>query len=137
MAPSKGQRKLSRLKRLCRFGLTGLLVTGVHLVVASIAIVKCGWPSPTGNGLAFITATLVSYFINTLWSFKGQLHKRTLARFLGVSALGFSQAMGMALLMERLGFNHYEGILAVALSIPPVSFLLHNLWTYQDRRIRP
>ncbi|NBS17639.1 MAG: GtrA family protein [Gammaproteobacteria bacterium] len=123
--------KKSFLKRASRFAFTGVFVTAFHTLVAAFCIEYAGLSSPAGNGVAFVTATLVSYVINTVWSFSGALHGRTMFRFLIVSALGFTQAISVAWWMEKSGFNYLEGILAVAFSIPPVSFLLHNFWTYR------
>jgi len=119
------------LRRALRFGLTGLLVTAIH-VVAAVAFMHLVMANPPlANGFVFIVATLVSYLINTLWSFSSQLQGRTLARFVVVSIGGFWLAMLVAWVAQSAGLDYLAGIAAVALIIPVFTFILHNFWTYR------
>lgn len=83
------------------------------------------------NGVAFATATVFSYLINTLWSFSSRLHGRNLRRFVLVSALGCLLAVAVSGLAEHYGLPYELGIVLVVLSVPPATFLLHSLWTYR------
>ena len=111
--------------------MTGLLVTGVH-VVAAVSFVHLVLANPPlANGFAFIVATVVSYLINTLWSFSSRLHGRTLGRFVVVSIGGFGLAMLVAWAAQSVGLGYLAGIMIVALIIPVYTFILHNFWTYR------
>ncbi|RBA56865.1 GtrA family protein [Stutzerimonas zhaodongensis] len=117
--------------RLLRFGLTGMLATLMHSLIA-IACVETALAGPAmANGIAFIGATLLSYVINTRWSFARPLQGRTLARFLLVSLIGFCTAMTVAGAVERAALNYLFGIAAVAMVVPLMTFFLHNFWTYK------
>lgn len=117
--------------RALRFGLTGLLVTGLHAITAIVLIEWLALAPPLANGVAFAVATVVSYVVNTTWSFSSQLHGRTLRRFVCVSMAGFLLAMLVAWVAQRCGLDYLLGILAVALVIPAFTFVLHNFWTYR------
>ena len=119
------------LRRAVRFACTGIFVTGVHVVIAIVFIQFLMLAPPLANGVAFLGATLVSYVINTTWSFSSRLYGRTLSRFVVVLILGFLLAMLVAWIAQELGLNYLLGISAVALTIPPMTFLLHNFWTYR------
>lgn len=119
------------VKRAMRFAFTGIFVTGIHAAIAVLVIQYVIPAPPLANGLAFVGATMISYFINTAWSFSARLHGRTLFRFLVVSILGFILAMLVAWIAQKSGFSYLLGIGAVALTIPPMTFLLHNFWTYR------
>ncbi|WP_413794464.1 MULTISPECIES: GtrA family protein [unclassified Pseudomonas] len=119
------------LRRALRFALTGLLVTAVHVVAALLFMHLILANPPLANGFAFLVATVVSYLINTLWSFSSRLHGRTLGRFLVVSAVGFWLAMLVAWVAQSVGLGYLAGIAAVALVIPVFTFILHNFWTYR------
>lgn len=122
----------STLKRAARFGLTGVFITLLHALVA-VFIIRYFYGSPAlANGVAFICATLVSYLINTYWSFSARMNRTTLLRFLTVSFFGFLLAMLVARIAEKLGLHYLEGIAAVACIIPVVTFVLHNFWTYRS-----
>ena len=119
------------IRRGLRFALTGLLVTALHALVAVMFIHFIAPEPPLANGFAFAVATVVSYVINTTWSFSARLHGRTLQRFLTVSAGGFLLAMLVAWAAQMAGLNYLFGIGAVALTIPAFTFVLHNFWTYR------
>jgi len=125
------QRKRIVLKRAARFAFTGVFVTGVHAAIAIVIIQFLVPIPPLANGVAFIGATVISYVINTTWSFSRRLHGRTLYRFVLVSIIGFLVAMSVAWGAQILGLNYLLGICAVALTIPPMTFLLHTFWTYK------
>lgn len=118
-------------KRAIRFAFTGVFVTAVHAVIAVMFIQYLMPLPPLANGVAFVGATIVSYVINTTWSFSARMHGRTLFKFVTVSIVGLLLAMLVAWIAQELGFNYLLGICAVALTIPPMTFVLHNFWTYK------
>jgi len=83
------------------------------------------------NGIAFAIATVCSYIANTLWSFTNSLQVRNLYRFFAVSVIGILLAMLVSGLIDSRGFHYGIGILAVAISVPTTTFLLHIFWTYR------
>ncbi|EJN20220.1 MULTISPECIES: GtrA family protein [unclassified Pseudomonas] len=123
--------KTALIQRGLRFAVTGLFVTALHALVA-IAFINFISPlPPLANGVAFAVATVVSYVINTTWSFSARLQGRTLLRFLLVSVCGFLLAMFVAWAAQMAGLHYLLGIVAVALTIPAFTFVLHNFWTYR------
>lgn len=119
------------VQRGLRFAVTGLFVTALHALVAVLFINYVSPQPPLANGVAFTVATVVSYVINTTWSFSARLHGKTLLRFLMVSAGGFLLAMFVAWAAQMAGLHYLAGIVAVALTIPAFTFVLHNFWTYR------
>ena len=83
------------------------------------------------NGFAFVVATLVSYLINTVWTFGEQVEHRTLVRFILVSIVGLMLSIVIAGACERVGLNNLKGVLMVVLMVPPLTFLLHSVVTYR------
>jgi putative flippase GtrA len=61
------------LKQIKRFIVSGLLVTGLHVLVATVFINLISRVPSLANSVAFIVATTFSYLINTLWSFSKSL----------------------------------------------------------------
>ena len=119
------------LKQAKRFIVSGLLVTGLHFVVATIFIHLVSPVPALANGIAFMVATSFSYFINTLWSFSRPLHGKTMTRFILVSIVGCLLAMAVSGLADFYGMHYAIGIAWVAVTVPPVTFLLHSFWTYR------
>ena len=118
-------------RRAWRFGLTGLLATGTHALVAVAAIEIARLPVTWANAIAFAVATSLSYLLNTLWSFSAPLRGRTLRRYLVVSCAGLLLAAGIAGLAQARGFGYLAGIAFVAATLPVFSFALHHAWTYR------
>lgn len=126
-----GAAKSALIKRALRFAVTGLFVTALHALVAVLFINYVLPLPPLANGVAFAVATVVSYWVNTSWSFSSRLHGRTLVRFLMVSGAGFLLAILSAWAAQMAGLHYLLGIGAVALTIPVFTFVLHNFWTYR------
>ena len=119
-------------QKIGRFVLTGGLVTGIHVLVA-FSFLNFVAPVPTlANGIAFLVATSFSYLINTLWTFSDSLVKQNMVRFGVVSAICAVLAVVVSGGAEFYGLSHGADIALVVLTLPPVSFLLHNFWTYNE-----
>jgi putative flippase GtrA len=124
-------RSSSFARQISRFAISGLLATALHVVIAVALIRLFVMAAPTANGIAFAIATVFSYAINTLWSFSKPLHGQTLFRFICVSLVGGSMAIGVSAVAARYDLHYLIGIGLVAIFVPPVTFLLHRFWTYR------
>jgi putative flippase GtrA len=127
----------SFLGRFIRFGLTGLFVTGVHFVVAIALVELLGASPPLANGVAFVTSTIISYVINTMWSFQTGFDRRTFARYVTVAGIGLTVAVSLAAILDRLGVHYILGICIITVTNPPLIFALHNFWTYRAAPAKP
>ncbi len=117
-------------RRLVRFGATGLLVTGLHVIIA-FSMVQEGIAVALANGFAFAIATSVSYVVNTLWSFSTLIGWKTAARFLVVTLICCAAAVGISGGIDALGGSLALSIGGTVLVVPPLSFLLQNFWAYR------
>jgi putative flippase GtrA len=121
----------SLTRKARRFAFSGLLVTGLHVLVAA-GIIRFVLPAPPiANGVAFTVATAFSYMINTLWSFSSRPHGRNLLRFVLVSLIGCFLAVTVSGAAQYYGMSYWHGIGLVACTVPLVTFLLHTFWTYR------
>ena len=118
-------------QRVIRFICTGICITGVHIAIAFICIFLLQFNSPEANGLAFIVSTLLSYMINTLWSFSSVPKKKNFYRYFVVACIGFFFSVSISFVIQELGKQAFIGTILVALVVPPLTFLLHNFWTYK------
>ncbi|HEF5873705.1 TPA: GtrA family protein [Burkholderia cenocepacia] len=117
--------------RLVRFGVSGLGSTAIHTLVAAALFALVDATPVTANAVAFLCATAFSYLANTLWSFSSTVRTRNAMRFLAVTLVGFVETMLLARAAEALGASRAMGVVAIALLIPPTTFVLHRLWTYR------
>lgn len=118
-------------KKALRFAITGLVVTGLHVIVAA-SIIRHIHPDPAlANGVAFLAATTLSYITNTIWSFSNAINRSNFSRFILVSFTGLLLAMIVSGTAEHFRLHYMYGIGLVACTVPPVTFLLHYFWTYR------
>jgi putative flippase GtrA len=114
-----------------RFTVSGIFATGIHVLLAVFLIKLLGADPSIANGIAFLLATIFSYTVNTLWSFSSSLRSANLIRFALVSFIGGIIAMIVSDIAHRYGLNYLHGIMMVAIAVPPITFILHNFWTYR------
>jgi putative flippase GtrA len=121
----------AQIRKAQRFAVSGVLVTGLHVVVAAALIRFGSLPPAVANGVAFVFATAFSYTLNTLWSFSSTIRAQNLMRFLLVSTVGCVLAMAVSGMADLYGMHYWIGILGVVATVPPITFLLHSNWTYR------
>lgn len=119
------------LRRLSKFGVTGVVATVIHVVVAMVVITKLAVAPYIANPIAFLIATGFSYAANTLWSFSSQMSHRTLWRYLGVSAFACLATAAISAAAESAQLDFRAGIVLVIVIVTPMNFALHSLWTYR------
>ncbi|SPR99186.1 GtrA family protein [Cupriavidus taiwanensis] len=120
------------LRQLTRFLVSGATSTGVHVAITATLVSVLDASPVAANGVAFVSATVCSYLLNTLWSFSSRLRHRTLGRFAGVSLLGLALTVGISWTAQRLGASYWAGLAGVVLTVPMLTYLLHRSWTYRD-----
>jgi putative flippase GtrA len=119
------------VKRAIRFAITGLIVTGIHVLVAA-SIIHLVYPDQMlSNGIAFLVATTFSYLANTIWSFSNPITRANFLRFISVSSFGLLLAITVSGTAQHFDLHYMYGIALVACTIPPITFLLHSIWTYR------
>lgn len=122
------------LTRALRFGVTGVFVTGVHVVVASLWIHWIHALPAIANGVAFLVATLVGLAINTRWSFGVRLSRHVAVRYSLVAVVGLCVSMALSHAVYLAGMSYGVGIAVVVVVMPGLNFLMHHYWTYRVER---
>ena len=113
-----------------RFVLTGALATLVHSAI-TIALVELVHLHPSAaNGLAYLAANIMSYLINTRWSFQSNYSFATWLRFILVSILACSLTVAIAWLVDWAGGHYLVGLGIIVTLVPAMSFIAHRLFTY-------
>ena len=119
------------IRKGVRFAFTGIVVTLVHVILAIVSIELFHLSQVVANSFAFTLATLLSYCLNTRWSFTSKLGNRSLVRFMVVACIGLFVAAGISAMAQFLGWPYVYGITLIVCVIPLISFSLHVLWTYK------
>lgn len=117
--------------KLLRFGVSGLLVTGLHVTVAMTLIEYAGTGPALANALAFACSTGGSYLLNTFWSFSSSPALANAWRFATVSLGGLTLTALVSHATAVAGGGPGLGIAMVVCVVPPVTFIAHRRWTYR------
>ncbi|WP_412024986.1 MULTISPECIES: GtrA family protein [Burkholderia] len=117
--------------RLIRFGVSGLGSTALHALIAAAMFALFDATPVVANATAFACSTTFSYLANTLWSFSSPVTWGNFVRFLAVALAGLVVTMLLAHGTETLRLARAWSVVAVVLCVPPVTFVLHRLWTYR------
>jgi len=118
-------------KQARRFAVSGALATALHIIITVFLIELFNLAPAMANGVAFASATIFSYTINTLWSFSSQLHGNTLFRFIAVSIAGSFIVVLVSGIVDYYKMHYLIGIAGVVCTVPPITFTLHRHWTYK------
>lgn len=125
--------KAALLTKVRRFAAVGILATLIHVAVFGLLVDVIGWRAPTAaTGIAFLTATVFSYFSNYLWTFGSPgRHRRYMPRFFSVTvSLFLLNLLIMHASVEWFGWHHWVGLGIVIAVIPGSSFLLNTFWAF-------
>jgi len=114
-----------------RFGLVGVLNTGIHLGVVMLVLAHTPWHQMGANALAYIVASSFSYLVNARWSFGARRHWRGFLRFQGVTVLGFFASTLLGYLGDLMAWHYLFTVFLVALIVPALSFSLHRSYTFR------
>ena len=110
-------------QQAARFVSVGMLATGLH-VSAAVGFNMLGAAPLRANFLAFLIASLFSYFGNWAWTFEAQTRVKTSApKFMAMSLAGF--AVNQSIVYWVTVVHHQSMVLAmipVVMIIPAFSF---------------
>jgi putative flippase GtrA len=119
------------VKRALRFGTTGVMLTFVHAAIATGLIEGIDLNPVPANITAFVVSTMVSYLVNTYWSFSQRPGASSFARFGVVALCGLFVTTCISGFAEWLGLPYWIGIMGVVVTVPLLTFPMHTFWTYR------
>ena len=119
-------------RQLSRFVSVGLLATAIHTIIALVAIRIFGFSSAAANITAFLSATVFSYSLNSIWSFEATMAFGSLSRFLVVSLFNLGLITIISYLIDRFGYAPELSVLIIVITMPLITFYFHRFWTFSE-----
>lgn len=120
----------SKYHEFIRFGLVGVINTGVHAGIVILLMETLLPPAYIANGIAFMFANGISYCINSRWTFRTTISFRGYRRFLLVSLLSLALTLLITSLAEHLGLHYGIGLLLVVFMVPVLNYLAVRVWAF-------
>jgi putative flippase GtrA len=123
---------LSELARVVRFGIIGIAATFVYAATSLLSVELLALSPLHASILGQLTATGVSYFGHSMFSFAVKKDHRTYFwRFLVIAALTFSMNGAVVwLLSDLLGIHYQISIVVVGALIPLTNYFCNRFWVF-------
>ena len=118
---------------MSRFALVGIVATSVHVSIVWALIELFRIETLLANLVAFLTAFIVSFTGQYLWTFRSNRNWRSaLARFFPVSSFGFVLNNIVLITLLELGFmSDSHAAMISACIIPIVTYLAGRFWAFK------
>jgi putative flippase GtrA len=113
-----------------RFGLVGVANTGVHAVIVITLMEVFAPPAFVANGVAFFFANLMSYALNSRFTFRIPLSFLGYRRFLFVSLVSLALTLLITSLVELIGWHYGIGLALAILVVPVLNYLVMKIWAF-------
>lgn len=117
-------------RQLTGFSLIGVANTLIHLMMVTGLVELLSVHAVAANGMAFITANLFSFWVNSRWSFRVAVTCQRYMRFLAVSLLGLTVSLLASTVAEALNWHYLAGVALLFCIMPLLTFFSHKFWTY-------
>jgi putative flippase GtrA len=111
----------------------GLGATAAHVAVATYLIGTHMMSLAVGNAIAFVFANVLSYLLQSAYVFQRAPTPVRYWRFLSVSLAGLAMVVAISSVLGMLQVHYLVSIVAVVSIVPFLTFLVHRVWTFQDR----
>lgn len=124
------RRLLKKNRQLICFAIIGFFSTLVHGAVLVVAVENFFFPVTASHLLAFCTANVFSYFMNSRLTFGAPLSWVRYVRFFAASLLSLGMTLLIARLTENQGVHYLLGFALIVVLVPVLSFLVMRFWTF-------
>lgn len=125
---------LARHAQLLRFAAIGVLNTLVHGAILVAAVEYLALGVTPAHLVAFFTANVFSYCMNSRFTFAAPLSWRRYGRFLAASLLALAMTLCLSWLADRQGLHYLAGFALIVVLVPMCSFLLMKFWIFAASR---
>ncbi|AUA32235.1 GtrA family protein [Pseudomonas sp. SGAir0191] len=121
----------ARYYEFIRFGLVGVANTAVHAGIVVALMETVAPPAFIANGIAFCFANVMSYLLNSRFTFRTPASFLGYRRFLAVSLLSLGLTLLITSVVEHLGLHYAVGLVMVIFVVPVLNYLVMKLWAFK------
>lgn len=125
------------IKRVFKFGVTGLLNTGVDYLVFTLLAVWLQVNIYLAQAISYAAGTLNSYVINRSWTFRSneRFFSPTMVKFLilNLCMLGLSVIL-IGYFTESIGLSKLIAKACTVLVTLAISFVINNFWVFKSKQ---
>ena len=127
-------RQLVAYRPVLTFGVIGVVNTSLHFGTV-VALVELLGANPVGaNVLGFALANVVSFFGNSLLTFRQTPTWARYRTFLAVSLASLLLAVMLSSFVELMGWHYAVGLGLILVCGPVMTYVLHKTVTFRNRK---
>lgn len=119
------------LRQFVTFVGIGLANTLIHALVLAIAIEWLFWPLLLGHLIGFLFANMLSYVLNSRFTFFRPLALNGYLRFVLASLFSLLFTLLISATADWARLNYWYGFLLVIFLVPIFSFTLMKWWAFK------
>ncbi len=125
---------MTSIKRIIKYGVTGVLGTSIHFGALFLLVEIYNIGPVKASSFGFILTVIFSYIVNYFWTFQtGGKHLTTFIKYLIVSCSGLLlNALIMYVAINSFGFHYGVSQAFVVLIIPLTNYLMNHWWTFAN-----
>lgn len=135
-ATAESGRRRESLARIGRFIAFGVVSSAAYLATIAACVDWAGLPVVLSAVAAFCVGTLVSYVLNTRFTYGDRPTLANFKRFTLVVAAGFCLNVAITWIFARLGVHYIVSSLVVFTVVPAFNYLAHSRFTYGAESMR-
>lgn len=122
---------------LIRFGVVGVINTGVDFGIFTLYNAALGGDPLTGQVLGYCSGFANSFIMNKLWTFENKKSEIgthiQLLKFAAINLLSLGLSLlGIYVLNKSLGLNKYYAKVAVTILTQIVNYFGYKLWVFRN-----
>ncbi|WP_395598301.1 GtrA family protein [Pseudomonas sp. A1437] len=121
-----------QLPRFFRFACVGIGNTTIHLCIVFLLVEQLSIQPPLANAAAFTAANVVSYILNSKWTFQKKTSLTGYSRFFLVSLSGLAISWGCVFASELLGLHYLAGVLMSVFFVTIIGYLLNRHFVFNQ-----
>ena len=118
------------LSQAVKFGLSGVASAGAYTATIVALVEWGGWHTALATTAGFTAGTVISYVLNSWFTFNRRLQGRAFGRFWLVTLIGWGINVGIVEGAQWVGLHYGFGIFGSLVVAPAFNFLAHRYWTF-------
>ncbi|KQQ65594.1 hypothetical protein ASF84_25130 [Pseudomonas sp. Leaf127] len=112
------------------FAVIGVCNTLIHAAAVVVCVELLHFSPTLANGVAFMLANLVSYFLNSTYTFKTSISLYKYYRFFVASLLSLGLTLLIAYIGTLLQVHYLFSLLAAIFIVPVLNFFVLKAWAF-------
>lgn len=120
------------LVQAVKFVLCGLVSAASYTATIVSLVELAGWHTAAATCVGFSVGTVVSYVLNSLFTFQRKLERSRFVRFGTVTLIGLGINVSIVEGAQLIGLHYGFGVFGSLVVAPAFNFLAHRYWTFRD-----